>query len=144
VSAVRTPASESDLTLRRIERHSVYACAALAAGAAVWTGRLDAPLGVLGGGALVWISYRGIRDGITALVEGGEAREGEAGAGGAGGTRRAAAGLVKFFTRYAILAAAAYVIMARLRLPPVAVFAGASSLVIAVTFEALRGARYPP
>jgi hypothetical protein len=142
VSAVRTPASESDLTLRRIERHSVYACAALAAGAAVWTGRLDAPLGVLGGGALVWISYRGIRDGITALVEAAEAREGEAG--GAGGTRRAAAGLVKFFTRYAILAAAAYVIMARLRLPPVAVFAGASSLVIAVTFEALRGARYPP
>ena len=29
--------------------------------------------------------------------------------------------------------------MARLRLPPVAVFAGASSLVVAVTFEALRG-----
>jgi hypothetical protein len=46
---------------------------------------------------------------------------------------------VKFFTRYAILVLAAYVIMARLRLPPVAVFAGASSLVIAVMVEALRG-----
>jgi hypothetical protein len=52
-----------------------------------------------------------------------------------------AIGLVKFFTRYAILAGAAYVIVARLRLPPVAVFAGASSIVLAVTVEALRGLR---
>jgi hypothetical protein len=50
-----------------------------------------------------------------------------------------AIGLVKFFTRYAILALAAYVIMARLRLPPLAVFAGASSLVVAVAVEAVRG-----
>ncbi len=129
--------AESDLTLRRIERHSVIACAVLAAAAAVLTRRLDAPLGVLGGGALVAISYRGIKAGIAALVDASEA--GEAAAQRAGGARNVAVGLVKFFTRYAILAAAAYVIMARLRLPPVAVFAGASSLVIAVTFEALRG-----
>jgi hypothetical protein len=63
----------------------------------------------------------------------------DAGAGGGGGAKPVAIGLVKFFTRYAILAVAAYVIMARLRLPPVAVFAGASSLVIAVMVEALRG-----
>ena len=56
--------AESDLTLRRIERHSVMACAVLAAAAAVVTRRLDAPLGVLGGGALVAISYRGIKAGI--------------------------------------------------------------------------------
>ena len=74
------------------------------------TRRVEAPLGVLGGGALVAISYRGIKAGITVLVE--------AGPGGAGGTRHVAIGLVKFFTRYAILAVAAYVIMARLRLPP--------------------------
>jgi hypothetical protein len=121
--------AESDLTLRRIERHSVMACVVLAAAAAVVTRRLDAPLGVLGGGALVAMSYWGIKAGMTALVD----------ASGAGGARRVAIGLVKFFTRYAILAVAAYVIMARLRLPPVAVFAGASSLVLAVTFEALRG-----
>ena len=125
--------AESDLTLRRIERHSVMACVALAAAAAVVTRRFDAPLGVLGGGALVAISYLGIKAGITAVVDASDAGS------GAGGGRKAAVGLVKFFTRYAILAVAAYVIMARLQLPPVAVFAGASSLVVAVTFEALRG-----
>jgi len=37
---------------------------------------------------------------------------------------------------------AAYVIMARLRLPPLAVFAGASSLVVAVAVEAVRGIQW--
>jgi hypothetical protein len=96
---------------------------------------LQAPLGVLSGGLLVAISYRGIKAGISALVHA-SSPEG-------GGPRRVAIPLVKFFTRYAILAVAAYVIMARLRLPPVAVVAGASSLVAAVTFEAIRGIAKP-
>ena len=120
--------AESDPALRRIERLSLMACAVLAAAAGIVTHRVEAPLGVLGGGALVAISYRGIKAGITVLI-----------AAGAGGTRHVVIALVKCFTRYAILAIAAYVIMARLRLPPVAVFAGASSLVIAVMVEALRG-----
>jgi len=123
---------EPDPALRRIERHSVIACAALAVAAGIVTRGVEAPLGVLGGGALVAISYRGIKAGISAVVDSGNG-------GAAGGSRPVAIGLVKFFTRYAILAVAAYVIMARLRLPPVAVFAGASSLVIAVMAEALRG-----
>jgi hypothetical protein len=52
------------------------------------------------------------------------------------GSVSVAISLVKFFTRYAILAVAAWVILARVRLPPVAVFAGASSLIIAIAFEA--------
>ena len=123
--------AETDPALRRIERSSLIACAALAVAAGIITQRLDAPLGVLGGGALVAISYRGIKAGISVAID--------AGGASAGGSRKVAIGLVKFFTRYAILAFAAYVIMARLRLPPVAVFAGASSLVIAVMVEALRG-----
>ena len=109
----------SERTLRRIERDSVVACVVLAAAAAVLTRRLDAPLGVLGGGALVAISYRGIKAGIEVLVEAGDAGGGEAGATGtrSGGSGKVAVGLVKFFTRYAILAVVAYVIMARLRLP---------------------------
>jgi hypothetical protein len=126
--------AETDLALRRIERYSVMACVSLAVAAGIATRRIDAPLGVLGGGALVAISYRGVKAGISAVVV-----AGEAGVGGGAGARRVVIGLVKFFTRYAILAVAAYVIMARLRLPPVAVFAGASSLVIAVMVEALRG-----
>lgn len=121
---------ESDPLLRRVERTTVGACVVMAAAAwAVGGGRIDAALGVLGGGLLVAISYRGIKAGIDAVS-----------AAAAGGTRGIglAIGLVKFFTRYAILAATAYVIMARLTLPPVAVIAGASSLVVAVGIEAFR------
>jgi hypothetical protein len=124
--------AETDPALQRIERYGLVACAALAVGAGIVTRRLDAPLGVVGGGALVAISYLGIKAGVTALVDA-----------GSGGAKTAVIGLVKFFTRYAILAIAAYVIMARLRLPPVAVFAGASSLVIAVMIEALRALSQP-
>ena len=123
--------TEHDPLLKRIERNGIVACGAMALAAwaaARW--RVAAPLGVLAGGALVAISYRGIKDGIDALVR--------APIGGEGGRGGVAIGLVKFFTRYAILAGAAYVIMARLWLPPVAVIGGASSLVVAVMFEALR------
>ena len=123
-------AAERDPLLRRLERTTVVACAVTAA--AAWLaarGRLEAPLGVAAGGLLVAISYHGITGGIEAV------------AGASAGKRRGigrAVRLVKFFTRYAILAAAAYVIMARLNLPPVAVIAGASSLVVAVGIEAFR------
>jgi hypothetical protein len=130
--------AERDPALRRIERYSVIACAVLAVAAGIVTRGVEAPLGVLGGGALVAISYRGIKAGISTVAGAGDARDARDG-GEVAGSRPVAIGLVKFFTRYAILALAAYVIMARLRLPPVAVFAGASSLVIAVMVEALRG-----
>jgi hypothetical protein len=119
--------------LRRIERDAIVACAAMAIVAwAIARGDVAAPLGVLTGGLLAAISYRGIKGGIDAVVAGGLGGDGAARA-------RTASGLVKFFTRYGILAVAAYVIMVRLRVLPVAVFAGASSLVVAAMFEALRG-----
>lgn len=113
------------------------ACAVMAAGAWVAArGRLGAPAGVLGGGALAAISYRGIKSGIDVVVS---AMDRGSEGGGSPKTRgNVAIGLVKFFTRYGILAVAAYVIMARLRLPPVAVFAGASSFVVALMVEAIR------
>jgi hypothetical protein len=124
--------SESDPVLRRVERNGIIACLVMAAAAwAIARGAPDAPLGVLGGGLLVAVSYRGIKSGVDALVR---VMTG-------GGRKGIVSGLVKFFTRYAILAGGAYVIMARLRLPPVAVFAGASSIVVAVVVEALRGVR---
>ncbi|HZT76474.1 MAG TPA: hypothetical protein VFA27_07440 [Vicinamibacterales bacterium] len=126
--------AESDPLLRRVERNTILACVAMAVVAwAIARGDVAAPAGVLGGGALVWISYRGIKGGIDAVV--GAATGGKRGV-------SVAIGLVKFFTRYAILAVAAYVIMARFRMPPLAVFAGASSLVAAVAIEALRGSQW--
>jgi hypothetical protein len=123
-------AGEPDPFLQRLERTSLFACGVMAVVAwAIGRGRLESPLGVVGGGLLVAVSYRGIKSGIDALT--GAAM---------GGSRRTGTtiGLVKFFTRYGILAVAAYVIMARLRLPPVAVIAGASSLVVAVGVEVFR------
>jgi hypothetical protein len=129
--AVVRAVSDIDAALHRVERDGLIACGAMAAAAwALSRGDANAPLGVIGGGVLVWISYRGIKSGIDAMT------------GIGGGTRIKAIGLVKFFTRYAILAVAAYVIMARLRLSPLAVFAGASSLVVAVAVEAVRGIQW--
>jgi hypothetical protein len=127
---------DHDPSLRRVERDAIVACAAMAiVAAAVARAPLAAAAGVIGGGAIVWVSYRGVKGGVDAI----------AGAAARGGARRSAAiGLVKFFTRYGILAALAYVIMARLGLPPVAVVAGASSLVIAIMVEALRSLRHNP
>jgi len=125
---------ERDPLLRRIERDAVLACGAMALAAAVLARtHLSAAAGVAGGGALAWISYLGIRGGIDALVGAAETRGNP--------SRNVAIGLVKFFTRYGILAAVAYVIMARLRLPPVAVVAGASSLVVAIMLAAVRSLR---
>ncbi len=129
--------NERDPGLRRVERTAVGACGAMAAIAAVVADRqLAAAGGVLGGGLLVLVSYRGIKGGIDALS--GSMAQGVSGRG------RTAIGLVKFFTRYAILAAVAYVIMARLRLPPLSIFAGASSLVVAIAIEAVRPVSHGP
>jgi hypothetical protein len=126
--------TESDAVLRRIERGGTIVCGVVALLAWVAArGRLDAPAGVIAGGALVAFSYRGIKSGVDLLTGVGDHAT-------LGPNRRVkmVIGLVKFFTRYAILAGAAYVIMARLWLPPLAVVAGASSLVVAIAIEALR------
>jgi hypothetical protein len=116
--------------LRRIERDAVVACVVMAVAASViWGGRSDVVLGVLAGGVVVAISYAGIKSGVDAVAQ--RAREG----------RAARWALVKFFTRYAIVAAAAYLVMVRVRLHPAAVVAGASSFVIAAAAEAVRAAR---
>lgn len=126
--------TEVDPLLRRLERNSLLACGAMALAAwAVSASGVSASLGVLAGGLLALASYRGIKSGVDALTVGP--------AGEAGGRVKQALGLVKFFTRYGIIGLASYVTMARLRLPPVAVVAGASSIVAAVMVEALRGVR---
>jgi hypothetical protein len=108
--------------LRNVERVAVVVCLVMAGVAAFLPfGGASAAAGVVGGGVLAAVSYRGLKSGVY----------------GAGGAGRPAA-LVKFFTRHAILAIAAYVMLARLRLPAWAVAAGASSLVLAVAIAAAR------
>jgi len=124
--------TDRDPVLRRIEQNAVIVCGAMTMLALILTrGRVIAGVGVVAGGALAAISYRGIKGGVDALVALADGRK--------DAWKTAAIGLVKFFTRYGILAAVAYVILARARMPPVPVVVGASSLVIAVMVEAARG-----
>ncbi len=115
--------AERDPVLRRFERDAVLACIVLAAMALAWPhGGPWAAASVAGGGLLAAGSYRATKGGVDAVSQG-VSRGG---------------GLVKYFTRYGILALAAYVMLAQLRLHPVGVVAGASSLVVAAALAAAR------
>ena len=81
-----------------------------------------AGLAVLGGGLLIGISFLSLSGGIEDLAA----------------ERRAWRALLKIAGRYALLAFLAYVMIARLRLPPVGLIAGASSVVAAASIEAVR------
>jgi hypothetical protein len=118
--------AEPDLN-RRIFRDSAIACALLAVAAlAVWPRSWAAAGGVMAGGALMGASAWAIHAAVDGVL--GAERKG----------KRGPWVLVKFFTRHAILAAAAYGIMVRLHLDPVGMLVGVSSLVLAAGVEVIR------
>jgi hypothetical protein len=112
-------------------RDTAIATATMALGAFLWSpGRPQLALGVLAGGALVGLSLWAISGavrGLTARAETGEIRP----------VSRAFP-LVKFFTRHAILAVTAYVMMVRWHLDPVGMFVGVTSVVVAAAVAAAR------
>ena len=119
--------------IARIARVTAIACAVMAIVFALWRGA-RAGVAVLGGGALIGLSFWAIRGAVDSLVAmrlGGE-------------TGRISTGftLVKFFTRHGIVALAAYGMMVRLHLDPLGLLAGVSSLGVAVGVEALRDLRW--
>ncbi len=118
--------------LRRLARTSAVVCALMAA-AGYALGGPAAALGVVGGGLLIGISFYLLGSasaGLSALI--------------AGGTPRAEKGRIargvalKLVGRYALLGFLAYVMIARLRLHPLGVLAGASSVAAAAFVEAVR------
>ena len=118
--------SERDPFVRGLERDAMIACACCAAAAlAIGDEGPRASLGVLGGGLLAGVSYRAIKGAADAVA--------------APGGRPAA--LVKFVTRHAILAVAAYVMLVRFRLHPIGILVGASSLVLAAAAAMARSFR---
>jgi hypothetical protein len=134
-----------DPVIRRIERTALVSCAA--ATAAAFAHRPDLPslaAGILGGGILVFVSLFAIRGSIDAVLRaaGLPAAPGAPDTANAGAQPRAGAGTaVKVAGRFGLLALAAYVMIARLRLHPVGLLIGASSLVAGATLEAARGLR---
>jgi hypothetical protein len=134
--------------VERIARTAAVVCVVLAAAAAIWTREVAAPLGVLGGGLLIGLSYWAIAGTVDALMARSaspEAARPEAARDkipSESGRKRAGFHLVKIFTRHGMLALAAYVMMVRLHLDPVGLLAGVSSLGIAVAVEVLRDLRW--
>ena len=129
--------------IARIARDTGIVCVAIAVFFRLWKRNLAAPLGVLGGGLLIAISFWAIRGTVDAFVgfAGSPVRR-RGREGGRRGRISTVFLLVKFFTRHAIVALAAYGMMVRLRLDPMGLLAGVSSLGVAVGVEALRDLRW--
>ena len=120
--------------IERVARDTAVVCVLLALAGAVWFQGVKVGLGVLGGGALIGLSFWAIAgsvDVLTGLRSGGDSVPKPAGF-----------HLVKFFTRHVMLAVAAYGMMVRLQLDPVAMLVGVTSLGVAVAGEAVRSLRW--
>jgi hypothetical protein len=130
---------ERDAALRRFEIDALIVWGGLTGLAFVITGgRLDVALGVAAGGALMAVSYLGIKGGADVLV---------AAAGPSRPKRRVLViAAVKFLGRFALLALGAYVILTRLHLHPLGVLVGALVPVIAAAMQVPRflGRSAPP
>jgi hypothetical protein len=111
-----------DDPIQRVQREALVSCLVMAALATAIARTWWAGLAVLGGGVLIATSLVSIRGGLESLTAGGRAR-------------RAA---LKIAGRYALLAFLASVMIARLRLSPLGLLAGASSVVVAAALEAGR------
>jgi hypothetical protein len=131
--------------IERIGRDTALVCGCFALVAAVWFRNLAAPAGVIGGGLLIGLSFwaiRGTVDTLIALGGGLPRRSGYAAEAGETPQKPARFHLVKFFTRHGMLALAAYGMMVRLQLDPVAMLVGVTSLGVAVAVEAVRSLRW--
>jgi hypothetical protein len=120
---------QTDPLVARITRSAVIICAVSALVA--WPlGGPRMAIGVLGGGLLIAISLYTIGGGVAAIV---------AAAAGQSSVRQKLAGtLLKVVFRYALLGFLAYVMIARLRLHPLGLLVGATSITAAVFVEAVR------
>jgi hypothetical protein len=119
--------------IARLARRSAIVCLLCAALGGLATADVRVAGGVLGGGVLAGLALwalTGLADALTGLAGRRETAE----------KRSVSRGwvLVKFFTRHAILAFGAYVMMARLHLDPVGMIVGVTSVVVAAALEAMR------
>lgn len=130
--------------IERIARGTLWSCVVVAIAFGLWKQSLFSAVSVAGGGLLIAISFWAIRSGVDDLVLRTGASAGPANGAKVDETGRKRAGfsLVKFFTRHAIVALAAYGMMVRLHLDPIGLLAGVSSLGIAVAVEGLRDLRW--
>lgn len=137
---------ETDPLLRRLQIGAIVWCLGAAGAAlAVWPARWDVTAGILGGGLLTAVSFLAIKTSIDALIGlvtpaavPGATAPADARPDTPGRRRIAARAVLKLAARYGLLALLAYGMIARLRLHPLGLMVGASSLVASASFEAAR------
>jgi hypothetical protein len=147
--------SASDVLVARVDRRAriIAIIAVAAAWLSPWGSWREAA--AVGAGALLAVvsfwAIRSVVTGATTLIVGSaqkasDEQPAEVGRGTIPvgfGVRYARVGVVLFVGRTALLAGIAYVMIERLRLPPVWLLGGASVTVLAVAGELLRGTRRP-
>ena len=112
----------ADELIARLQRRAALCCLIMAVLATALARSLWWGAAVVGGGLLIGISFLSISSGVDQIAA----------------RRRVAFAVLKLAGRYALLGFLAYVMIARLRLHPLGLFAGASSFVAAVSIETLR------
>jgi hypothetical protein len=123
--------------LRGVERNSLVIGAAMTVAALFVRPRPQLAIGVAAGAFLVGVSYWTLKRGVTVFA-GVVAGTPDAALETRGIRGNFARELWKLLLRYALLALLAYVMIARLRLHPWGLLAGASSVVAGVSLEAVR------
>jgi hypothetical protein len=121
-----------DDLLLRLQRNAAIACGVMALTALIIARDWRAPLGVIGGGILIAVSFLSIKNAIDALAPY------DPDARATPPRPRIGRALVRLVGRYALLAILAYVMIARLRMHPLGLIAGASSVAVAAALEAGR------
>lgn len=146
-----------DRWLRRLERDTLIVGGVMTAAAvALWPDLPGRAAGVVGGVALIALSYTAIVAGVSGLwaeaAPGSSPSEnrpendrgepaGEGSPAASPARPGASRGFVKFFTRHAILAVGAYVMIARFEFDPMAMLAGVTAPALAATVEVVRTVR---
>jgi hypothetical protein len=125
---------ETDPVLRAVERNAIVAASVMTIAACFVRPRPQLAVGVAAGALLVGFSYWSLKRGVAALA----ALLSNTPEPDAQSRWNPARELRKVAPRYALLALLAYVMIARLRLHPWGLLAGASSVVAGVSIEALR------
>jgi hypothetical protein len=140
--AVMPAGSETDLSLRRVQRDSAIIAVAAAAAALLFQGgRSEGALGVLAGAGIMGFSYTAIKGGVTALLE--RAAASRAGPGEPAPRARVAWLLARFIGRYLAAGLVGWLVLVPFRAHPLGLFAGVTVPVVAIGFEAVRRARAP-
>ncbi len=124
---------ERDPTLRGVERNALLIAAAMTVAACFVRPWPDVALGVIGGALLVGFSYWSLKSAVSMMADTLVARGSDA----ARPRENVRRELAKLTLRYALLALLAYVMIARLRLHPWGLLAGASSVVAGVSLQAV-------